>query len=183
MQCFQMQCFQMQCFQMPVSKRQCFQYMIPIYREPTLCFQSQKSVSNLPFMFPIYIFRFQSHNDVSNVFFGFQSTFHVSNLCLWFKCTYLRFWISKKSTWSFKSSKNSFGQSLIVQLIMMMNFRTWSKLLVTTCYSTTLQNLNRLGATKNRPKIKNKMNHVIQQKKIFILRQSTRKNIISRENC
>ena len=54
------QCLVHSCFQYLVhsSKQKYFDYMIAIYRKPTLCFQSQKSVSNLPFLLHIYIFRF-----------------------------------------------------------------------------------------------------------------------------
>ena len=50
-------------------------------------FQMSSVVSNLLFMFPIYVFCFQSHNDVSNVFvfvtnltFMFPTYFDVFNL-------------------------------------------------------------------------------------------------------
>ena len=44
-------------------------------------FQSKKIVSIMRFSFPIYVFCFQSHSNVSNLFFMFSIDFYVSNVC------------------------------------------------------------------------------------------------------
>ena len=68
--------------------------MFPISKDHLLCrflFQS-----TFYFMFSIYVFCFQSHNDVSNERLCFQSNFYVFNLFLCFQSTLFSMYVSNQ---------------------------------------------------------------------------------------